>query len=464
MQRYNGIAIANYTTSGVTSARIVATPTITVYESGTVTLASIYDDNGITVKANPFTGQANGRFFFYAADGVYDIVVSGGTPSLPANYQISAEQLDDTLSLVSMSGGFLTSINGLTAAAQTITVSTSGATLAVSSSGDTHTINVPIASGSRTGMLSSSDWTSFNSRISSLNGLTEDVQTLAIGSAGNSPNWASASGQHALNIPFASASKSGIISSGDWTSFSNKQSSLSGGTSSQYLRGDMTFAALTTSAVPEGSNQYYTDARARAAISATSPLSYSSATGIMSVQAADTSHSGYLTSADWNSFNGKVGSVAVGSTGTDFAVSQVGDAVTLNLPAASSTASGKVNTTTQSFSGGKTFNSIWVTQAGRRRYVRNHAAPSTVTVAQTLDDVIAINKSTAGATTVTLPASPTLGDEITICDDKGDAAANNITISGNGKNIIGSANLVLSTNYAWATLVYNGTQWNRISG
>jgi hypothetical protein len=52
------------------------------------------------------------------------------------------------------------------------------------------------------------------------------------------------------------------------------------------VRGRVTSATaydLNTSNIAEGANLYFTDARARAAISATSPLSYDSATGVMSL-------------------------------------------------------------------------------------------------------------------------------------------------------------------------------------
>lgn len=49
--------------------------TVTVYLAGTTTLAALFSDNGITAKANPFTTDIfEGRYNFYAANGVYDIV------------------------------------------------------------------------------------------------------------------------------------------------------------------------------------------------------------------------------------------------------------------------------------------------------------------------------------------------------------------------------------------------------
>lgn len=52
--------------------------TVTVYLSGTVTLATLFADDSGTAKANPFTAASSGQFFFYADDGRYDVTFSGG--------------------------------------------------------------------------------------------------------------------------------------------------------------------------------------------------------------------------------------------------------------------------------------------------------------------------------------------------------------------------------------------------
>ena len=63
--------------------------------------------------------------------------------------------------------------------------------------------------------------------------------------------------------------------------------------------------------------------------------------------------------------------------------------------------------------------------------------------------------TTGGAFNLTLPASPTIGDEITFVDYAGTFATNNLTIARNGKNIQGSAaNLTVATNRAANTLVF----------
>lgn len=65
------------------------------------------------------------------------------------------------------------------------------------------------------------------------------------------------------------------------------------------------WGALSTATVTEDTNLYYTDGRARAAISGTAPVSYSASTGVISMAAASTSADGYLSSTDWNTFNNK---------------------------------------------------------------------------------------------------------------------------------------------------------------
>lgn len=52
-------------------------------------------------------------------------------------------------------------------------------------------------------------------------------------------------------------------------------------------------------------NKWFTDTRARAALSASSPLTYNSGTGAFGIQVANGSQNGYLSSTDWTNFNGK---------------------------------------------------------------------------------------------------------------------------------------------------------------
>ncbi len=76
------------------------------------------------------------------------------------------------------------------------------------------------------------------------------------------------------------------------------------------------------------------------------------------------------------------------------------------------------------------------------------------------DHVVLVNSSSAR--TINLIASPTNTPVVIIKDSTGGALINNITISGNGKTIDGSASTSIAANYASRTLVYNGTEWNII--
>ncbi len=67
--------------------------------------------------------------------------------------------------LTSLSTGGITSLNGLTAGTQTFATGTSGTDFNINSSTSTHTFNLPTASGTNRGLLSSSDHTTFSNKI-----------------------------------------------------------------------------------------------------------------------------------------------------------------------------------------------------------------------------------------------------------------------------------------------------------
>lgn len=66
--------------------------------------------------------------------------------------------------------------------------------------------------------------------------------------------------------------------------------------------------------------------------------------------------------------------------------------------------------------------------------------------------------NTSAARTLTLPASPSVGDEIHIFDQSGSAATNNITVSSNGNKINGTVqDLEIDVAYAAVVLIYTGS-------
>ena len=148
--------------------------------------------------------------------------------------------------------------------------------------------------------------------ITSLNGLTATTQTFAVGTSGTDFNISSATATHTFNLPTASAANRGALSSSDWTNFNNKQSTLSLTTTGN--SGSATLVSNTLN-VPT-----YTLAGlggiSLTSLSATTPLSYNNTTGAFSIQVANTSQDGYLSSTDWNTFNGKQNTITNPVTGT----------------------------------------------------------------------------------------------------------------------------------------------------
>ena len=68
--------------------------------------------------------------------------------------------------------------------------------------------------------------TTFSTGLTALNGLTAQVQNFATGTAGTDFGISSATSTHTFNLPTASATNRGALSSADWSTFNDKISSL----------------------------------------------------------------------------------------------------------------------------------------------------------------------------------------------------------------------------------------------
>lgn len=104
LQGYAERGGSSVTTAGMVSAtkvqRSFPGATVQVYLAGTLTPATIYSDAVLTAKANPFTADANAYWFFYAADGDYDVKFSGGgitTPFTLSGLRMSSVSVATTL-------------------------------------------------------------------------------------------------------------------------------------------------------------------------------------------------------------------------------------------------------------------------------------------------------------------------------------------------------------------------------
>jgi hypothetical protein len=76
-----------------------------------------------------------------------------------------------------MAGTGITAINSLTGAAQTMVTGSAGTDFAISSVGTAHTFNIPTASATNRGLLSSANWSTFNSKQDAITGAATTVTT-----------------------------------------------------------------------------------------------------------------------------------------------------------------------------------------------------------------------------------------------------------------------------------------------
>jgi len=141
-----------------------------------------------------------------------------------------------------MAGTGITAINSLTGAAQTLGVGTSGTDFAVSSSGTAHTLNLPTASATNRGALSSANWTTFNNKqdalVSGTNIKTVNSNSLVgsgnisvgtvTGVTGTAPIVSSGGTAPAISMAAATSSVNGYLTSADWSTFNNKAVSALG--------------------------------------------------------------------------------------------------------------------------------------------------------------------------------------------------------------------------------------------
>lgn len=134
-------------------------------------------------------------------------------------------------------------------------------------------------------------------------------------------------------------------------------------TTTQTFAGQKTFSTgLTGTLTGSASLNVLTSALGNLTDAGTDGITVTGGTGAvvgavsLSQHVADTTHNGYLSSTDWNTFNGKQATVSIGSfNGTSTAAGLDITANVLALHAADGTNPGAVSTTTQTFAGQKTF-------------------------------------------------------------------------------------------------------------
>ena len=201
-------------------------------------------------------------------------ITSGGTGATSASAALTAlgaqaalvsgtsiKTINSTTLLGSgdISVGTVTSVSALTITATGTDITSSVAT---GTSTPVITLNIPTASATNRGVLSTTDWTTFNGKqaalvsgtsIKTINsttllgsgdisvGTVTSVSALTITATGTDITSSVATGTSTpvitLNIPTASATNRGVLSTTDWTTFNGKQAALVSGTSIKTVNG-----------------------------------------------------------------------------------------------------------------------------------------------------------------------------------------------------------------------------------
>jgi hypothetical protein len=99
--------------------------------------------------------------------------------------------------------------------------------------------------------------TTFSNGLTSLNNLTRQVQYFGIGTSGTDFNISSATATHTFNLPTASATNRGALSSTDWTTFNNKQNALTNPVTGTGTSGQVSYFNGTSSIT--GNNNFFWD-------------------------------------------------------------------------------------------------------------------------------------------------------------------------------------------------------------
>lgn len=272
---------------------------------------------------------------------------------------------------------------------QSFATGSTGNDFNISSTGTVHSFNIPSASATSRGLLTSADFSNFNtaytSRITSLtttgssgpatlsgnvlnipnytlaglggisssttlNGLPlSSNQTFSSGNIGNDFNIISSGTNHAFNFPTASASARGLLSSSDWSTFNNKQTAISGTGYGKWNGVAISF----NNQIPLGTDVSGTLLAANfgqlTGDVTNVPGSYTTTIANNSITTAKISDGAVTntklanTSITINGLAVDLGSsqtLMAGSGGTDFNISSSGSTHTFNLPSASASARG----------------------------------------------------------------------------------------------------------------------------
>lgn len=184
-QTTGAIGINNANVSGTKGAASFNNSHFIDNGSGLISLSS-------PVSAGPCTNcnltvGADGRIYAYA-NGVGPSAVAVDTLFRTPGVDSIFFTINGTQYAIldSVGAGGITTLNTLTALTQTFATGTTGSDFNISSATSIHTFNLPTASASNRGALSSADWATFNNKLSNITGLVTAGTDISISGSGTS--------------------------------------------------------------------------------------------------------------------------------------------------------------------------------------------------------------------------------------------------------------------------------------
>ena len=203
-------------------------------------IAQFITDVGVPNVVNIPAGNWNIEFYFSAssAGGSPSFYVelykyNGGTFTLLGSNAVNPEGITNGTTIDS----YFTAVS----VAQTSLLVTDRLAVRVFVNNSSRTITLHTQNGHLSQVIST-----LSKGMLSLNGESQQTQYLATGTAGNDFNILSATGIHTFNIPTASATKRGLLSTTDWTAFDSIVTNAVTLATTQTITGTKTFSNATT--------------------------------------------------------------------------------------------------------------------------------------------------------------------------------------------------------------------------